>query len=56
MSQQCPKCHRVLEFPGEPVAFCPFCGSSMTGLPKTTDADPDATRAPARAGTCLAPR
>jgi serine/threonine protein kinase len=56
MSQQCPKCHRVLDFPGEPVPFCPFCGSSMTGLPKTTDAaDPEATLAPAAGETVEMP-
>ena len=49
MTQTCPKCRRQLDFPGDPIAFCPFCGSSMTALPGTTDAlDPDATLAPAR--------
>jgi hypothetical protein len=45
MNQQCPKCRRVLEFPGEPAAFCPFCGSAMTD-PGATIPDPEATQAP----------
>lgn len=39
MSQQCPQCQRVLDFGGQPLAFCAFCGSSLTA---TVSLPPDA--------------
>jgi hypothetical protein len=39
MSQQCPRCNRLLDFPGQSLAFCCFCGAPLASTPA---ADPEA--------------
>src|SRR5688500_14231581 len=55
MSQLCPRCQRTLDLPGQ-VAFCPYCGHSLSvttaDTPRTTppSAIPPAESVPERLG------
>src|SRR5262245_30489884 len=50
MSQQCPHCRRVLDFPGQTIQFCCFCGGALTVACPTTDAE---TTLPPRSGDAV---